>query len=82
MHQVEHIPHLWPGKDQGLQFSRFYGDFFRDGFPDLGDEAALVVGDLALVRFVGPVVLHGTKPGNICFEYGNISYFSWLEQSC
>jgi hypothetical protein len=48
----------------------------------LGDEAALVVGDLALVRFVGPVVLHGTKPGNICFEYGNISYFSWLEQSC
>ena len=59
---IQHIPHLRPGEDQCFQFPGIDGNFPRDALPDLGDAAALVVGDLALVRFVGPVVLHGTGP--------------------
>ena len=59
---VQHIPHLRPGEDKGFQFPRIDGDLPCDTLPDLGDAAAFVVGDLALVRFVGAVVLHGTGP--------------------
>ncbi len=59
---VQHVPHLRPGEDEGFKFAYLDGDFPFDALSDLGDEAALVVGDLAFIGFVGPVVLHVAWP--------------------
>ena len=60
--QIQHIPHLGPGEDEGFQFAYLDGDLPCNTFLDLSDAATLVVGDLAFVGLVGPVVLHGAGP--------------------
>ena len=59
---VQHVTYFRPSKDQGFQFSRLDGNLSCDALLDLGDAAALVVGNLAFIGLVGPVVIHGARP--------------------
>ncbi len=59
---IQHVPHLGPREYQCFQFPRLDGDLIHDALLDLGDAAAFVIGDLALIGFVGPVILHGAGP--------------------
>ncbi len=60
--KVQHVAHLVPRRDQRFYFP--LSDLYpaRYASPDLSDELSLVVRNLTLVGFVGPLVIHLTRP--------------------
>ena len=59
---IQHIPHFGSREDKCLQLARCNCYLSRDPLPELGDELALVVGYLPLVRFVTAVIAHLARP--------------------